>query len=446
MFRRDGVLLRQVNRSFGERWDRLTSAGVLDRLQERGLLIAHEPASLDLALDPERAHAVIRPAELPFLSWPYEWSFGMLRDAALLTLEIQALATGAGFTLRDASAYNVQFRRARPILIDTLSLEPAGPGAPWIAYRQFCEQFLAPLALMARRDIRLGGLLRQHLDGIPLDLAARLLPTRTRFNLGLGAHIHAHDAAQRRHERGAAAAGRAARRASVGKLRGEAMIDSLRRTIEGLRWEPGGTEWADYDPGDAAGAASQAKDELVRTMLDAAGGMVVWDLGANAGRYSAIAADLGRRVIAWDVDPAATERHYRRIRGAGGGDVLPLLVDLANPSPPIGWALEERPSMIDRADADVVLGLALVHHLAIGRNIPLARIARFFRRLGPGLIVEFVGRDDPMVERLLATREDVFHDYHPDGFRAAFETEYRIVDERRIPGTDRALVRMIARP
>lgn len=413
--------------------------------------MAHESAMLDLALEPERAHAVIRPVELPFLSWAYEWSFGMLRDAALLTLEIQALATAAGFTLRDASAYNVQFQRARPILIDTLSLEPAEPGAPWIAYRQFCEQFLAPLALMARRDIRLGGLLRQHLDGIPLDLAARLLPTRTRFNLGLGAHIHAHAAAQRRHEQGGAAAGQAARRASVGKFRGEAMIDSLRRTVKGLHWEPGGTEWADYDPGESAGEASLAKDGVVRAMLEAAGGTAVWDLGANAGRYSAIAAALGRRVVAWDTDPAATERHYRRLRdggsNAGGdGDVLPLLVDLANPSPSLGWALEERPSMIDRADADVVLALALVHHLAIGRNVPLTRIATFFRRLGPGLIVEFVGRDDPMVERLLATREDVFSDFHPDGFRAAFETEFRIVDERRIEGTNRTLYRMIAQP
>jgi len=368
----------------------------------------------------------------------------MLRDAALLTLDIQAEALAAGFTLRDASAWNIQFRHGRPVLIDTLSLEPTEPGAPWVAYRQFCEQFLAPLALMARRDIRLGGLLREHLDGIPLDLAARLLPGRTRFNLGLGAHIHAHAAAQRRHAAGGELSGRASRKVSVGRTGQEALVDSLRRTVDGLRWEPSGTEWADYDAGDAAGESTREKDELVRSLLDRAGGRVVWDLGANAGRYSAIAAGLGRRVVAWDTDPAATERHWRRVR-ADGSDVIPLLGDLANPSPAVGWGLDERASMVDRADADVVLALALVHHLAIGRNVPLARVAAFFARLGPGLIVEFVGREDPMVRRLLATREDVFRDYHREGFRAAFEALYRIVDEVPITGTHRTLFRMVAR-
>jgi SAM-dependent methyltransferase len=230
----------------------------------------------------------------------------------------------------------------------------------------------------------------------------------------------------------------------VGTTRRDALIDSLRRTIEGLHWEPQRTEWADYDPGDAAGDAARAKDDLVRSMLRRAGGEVVWDLGANAGRHSAIAASLERRVVAWDADPAATERHYRRVR-ASGADILPLLADLANPSPAAGWGLDERASMVDRADADVVLALALVHHLAIGRNVPLARISAFLARLGPALIVEFVGRDDPMVRRLLATREDVFTDYHEAGFWAAFGRHWGILDEQPIPGTARTLFRMVRR-
>src|SRR6476620_5607602 len=191
VYRRDGVLLRQIDRSFGERWDLFVESGLPARLEADGRLIHHEPAGIELAADPARAHAVIRPTEVAFVSYPAEWSFGMLRDAALLTLDVQAEAMAAGLTLRDASAFNVLFDGPRPVLIDHLSFEPATPGNPWPAYRQFCEHFLAPLALMARRDVRLGSLLRSHLDGIPLDLAARLLPWRSRFSPGLGAHIHA---------------------------------------------------------------------------------------------------------------------------------------------------------------------------------------------------------------------------------------------------------------
>jgi SAM-dependent methyltransferase len=423
----------------------VTGSGLVDRLIAAGQLIPHESAPLELAADPSRAHAVIRPVEIPMLSYPYEWSFGMLRDAALLTLDVQAEAAAVGFTLRDASAFNVQFARGRPILIDTLSIAPAEPDAPWAAYRQFCEHFLAPLALMARRDIRLGQLLRTSLDGVPLDLAASLLPARTRFSTGLGPHLHLHARSQRRYQRGGEAAGTAARQAKVGPTRAEALIDSLRRTVSGLEWRPEGTEWADYERADPARAAVVAKDEIVRSMLASAGGEIVWDLGANVGRHSAIAAELGRRVVAWDVDAAAVERHYRAIRNRAEERVLPLLVDLAKPTPALGWGLKERRSFLERADADAVLALALIHHLAIGRNVPLPRVADLFARLAPNAIVEWVGRDDPMVRRLLATREDIFDSYTLDGFRSAFGGPFELVDEQPVPGTERRIVRMVRR-
>ena len=205
VFRRNGVLYRQVNRRFAGEWDAFLKSGLYDRLAADGILLRHDEAPLDMAFVPTDAHAVIKPRAVEFISYPYEWSFGQLKDAALLTLRAQALAAERGFTLRDASAYNVQFVDGRPILIDSLSFEPAEPGRPWDAYRQFCQHFLAPLALMAHRDPRLGLLLREYLDGIPLDLAARLLPLKTRLSVGLGSHIHLHARAQAR-PGGAAAA------------------------------------------------------------------------------------------------------------------------------------------------------------------------------------------------------------------------------------------------
>lgn len=446
MFTRDGTLFRQVNASFAADWDDLVASGLLTVLQERGLMIGHEAAPIAAAAQPNLAHAVIKPELVEFVSYPYEWSFGMLRDAAMLTLEVQSVAFERGFTLRDATAYNVQFRRGRPILVDTLSFERNKPGAPWIAYRQFCEHFLAPLALMAQRDIRMGLLLRDFIDGIPLDLASRLLPGRTRWNLGLGPHIHAHANAQARFaDRGSEAAA-ATRKASLSPLKQRALIDSLQRTIRKLDWTPAGTEWADYAEHTSYGDdATAVKDALVRRLLDDAGGDVIWDIGANTGRFSRIAADLGRRVVAWDVDPAATERHYRLIRRDGIERILPLVLDLANPSPGLGWAGHERRSLEERSNADVALALALVHHLAIGRNVPLDLIAAFFARLAPALVIEFVPKEDPMVSKLLATREDVFPDYTIDGFRAAFGRHFVIAEEVPVTGTTRMMFRM-ARP
>ena len=198
VYTRSGVVYRQVNRVFQDEFEAVAGSGLYDELAGQRLLVAHESVSLDLAASPD-ATAVLRPEPVHFISYPYEWSFGQLRDAALLTLELQERALGRGMTLRDASAYNVQFEGGRPVFIDTLSFEPRKEGAPWIAYRQFCEHFLVPLALMSRVDIDLGDLLRTHIDGIPLELGNTLLGGRSWRSLGLLFHVRLHAMAQRRY-------------------------------------------------------------------------------------------------------------------------------------------------------------------------------------------------------------------------------------------------------
>ena len=442
VFHREGVLYRQVDRSFSDDWRAVGESGILRRWQRLGQLIEHEEVGPELAADPTQAIAVLRPEPIDFVSYPYEWTFGQLRDAALLTLDLQEDAAKHGLTLRDASAYNIQFQRGRPILIDTLSVGRQVGDAPWVAYRQFCQHFLAPLALMARRDPRCGLMLRDHLDGIPLDLAAALLPTRTRLAPGLAGHVHLHARAIRRF----ADAVDAPRAAEIGTTRRAALLDSLRRTVTGIRWDPGGTEWADYDASTSyTPEGTKAKEEAVSRMVRAAGGSIVWDLGANVGRYSAVAAKTGRRVVAWDADPAASERHYGRLRRAGETSILPLVQDLTNPSPGLGWAGAERRSFADRSDADLVLALALVHHLAISGNVPLERVAAFFARLAPALVIEFVPKQDPMVRRLLASRPDIFPDYTVSGFERAFEATFTIEERATIPDSERAVYRMTRR-
>lgn len=444
VFRRDGVVYRQIDATFAADWDHYIDSGLFRHLADDGIVISHEDVDPGLAAEPP-AYRVIRPEPLELISYPYEWSFSQLKDAALLTLRAQELAIEAGMTLRDASAYNVQFQRGRAVLIDSLSFERAESGRPWIAYRQFCEHFLAPLALMAKVDVRLGSLLRDHLEGIPLDLAARLLPGRTRISFGLGPHVHLHARAQRQHagDNEAPADGNGA---TMSPKRLTTLIESLRSTISGLTWEPEGTAWADYaDNTSYDDSATAAKAAAVSEMLETVDGACAWDLGANTGRYSRIAAEAGYRVVALDIDPAAVERGYRALKADGREDITPLLADITDPSPPLGWGSAERAGLLDRVDADVILALALVHHLAIGSNVPLPMIASLFARLAPHAVVEFVPKEDAMVQRLLASRSDVFPTYTIEGFRAAFEAQFEIIREVPIEGSPRTLFHLARR-
>ena len=439
VYRRAGKLYRQVQASAEADWNAFISSGLYERLRSDRLIVEHTDESLDLAALPGGV-AVIRPRMLDFISYPYEWSFSQLKDAALLTLELQARALDAGMRLKDASAYNVQLDGGRPILIDSLSFEVAPPTEPWPAYRQFCEHFLAPLALIAHRDARCGLLLREFIDGIPLDLAARLLPGRTRLNLGLSAHIHLHAGAQRRaaNEPPPSEAGQRRER-RISETGQRALLDSLRRTVERLRWKPS-SHWSEYASTTSySDAGTASKGEIVRDMLAAVGGRTAWDVGANTGVYSAMAADAGYRVVAWDQDAASVEAHWLRVRGDGNPAILPLILDLANPSPSIGWALEERGSFLQRGEPDVMLALALVHHLAIGNHVPLPSVARLFARMARHAIVEFVPKEDPMTRRLLAARRDIFGDYSIEGFRHAFGGPFRIAREAPVADSPRTL-------
>jgi len=440
LFTRDGVLYRQVNQVYAENYARLMESGLYEKLVKAGLLIPHVESTLAPA-DKDLAFKVIRPERVPFISYPYEWAFGQLKDAALATLTIQKRALRSGMSLKDASAYNIQFYQGRPILIDTLSFEVYKEGDPWVAYRQFCQHFLAPLALMAYRDVRLNQLLRIYIDGIPLDLASALLPGRTRWNLGLASHIHLHASAQKRYAEADVSEARRGRKMSKEALLG--LVESLRTTVRKLEWKPAGTEWADYyTANNYSDAAFEHKKVLVEDWLTKIAPKTVWDLGANSGIFSRLAAGTGAYVVSSDIDPAAVEVNYRLVKDNKEQNLLPLVLDLTNPSAAIGWGNLERESFLQRGPAEVVLALALVHHLAIANNVPLGGIAEFFARCGEWLVVEFVPKSDSQVQRLLRSRLDIFDEYTRDGFEKAFSQWYMVKDSSAVRDSERWLYLM----
>lgn len=440
LFRRDGKLYRQVNRRYSPDYDRLMQSGLYAKLVSKGRLIRH--AEVDISAEaPELAYRILRPEPVDFISYPYEWSFSQLKDAALLTLRLQKLALEHDLSLKDASAYNIQFHKGRPILIDTLSFEIYKEGQPWVAYRQFCQHFLAPLALMAYREVRLGQLLRVFIDGIPLDLASELLPARTRLALGLSAHIHLHASSQKRYAGEGIAAAGAGRQMSRMALLG--LVDSLESTVRKLGWQPAGTEWGEYyQDTNYSAAAFEEKKRIVGEFIARTGAEQVWDLGANTGVFSQVAAGCGASVISFDVDPAAVEKNYLDCKQRKEKSVLPLVMDLTNPSPGIGWQNQERDALLERGPVGAVLALALVHHLAISNNLPFERLVNFFAQAGRWLVVEFIPKSDSQVQRLLASREDIFDEYCREGFENAFRRAFHLREVREIAGSQRVLYLM----
>lgn len=415
----------------------LMNSGLYNELINEGYLVKHseEKKKVDAL-----GWKVIMPEPIPFISYPYEWSFGMLKDAALLTLKIQKIALKHGMSLKDASAFNIQFFKGRPILIDTLSFEEYEEGKPWIAYKQFVEHFLNPLAIMAYTDTKLNRISSVFLDGIPLDVAAHMLPTKSKFNLSLLFHIHAHAKAQKKNSN--KQLGAKLNKRSFGKRALIGMIDSLESCVRKLSWSPAGTQWEDYYEEDKNNYKSESfkhKASLVKKYVEEAKPKVMWDMGANTGYFSKIGADFGAQVMAFDVDYGAIEKNYRDLKKSDMPNLLPLFSDITNPTPAVGWENQERMSLEDRGPADVFMALALTHHLAITHNMPFSYQASCFAKLGKFVIVEYIEKDDSQVQILLANREDIFNQYTKKDFEEAFEQFFKTRHATPIKGTLRTL-------
>ncbi len=441
LFREDGVLYRQVNRSYAKAYDHLMESGLYDDLIHRGLLIPHKDVSDNFKLIPP-AYKIIKPEPITFISYPYEWCFSQLKDAALTTLRIQKVAFEYGMSLKDSSAYNIQFYGGKPILIDSLSFEIYRENEPWVAYRQFCQHFLAPLVLMAYKDVRLLTLLRVYIDGIPLDLASSLLPIHTRMALPILTHIHLHAKAQKRFaHRGVKSNDQSV--GGVSRLGFQGLIDSLERCVHKLQWKSPVTDWeAYYSFHEYSDESLEDKKRILEEYLQEIQPTSVWDLGANTGLFSRLASDKGFTTLSFDIDPGAVERNYREVVEKRETNILPLVLDLTNPSPGLGWSCEERASLLERGSGETVFALALIHHLAISNNVPLSNLAKFFKRMGKWLVIEFIPKQDPQVQKLLASREDIFDDYNVEKFLETFGEFFSLQRSDQVKGSLRTMYLM----
>lgn len=438
LFYIDDQIYRQINKTYKENYDYLMNSGLYKTLVDADLLIPHIEVDIS-GPEPDKAYKIIKPEPVPFISHPYEWCFAQLKDAALTTFKIQKIALDFEMTLKDCSAYNIQFVKGKPTFIDTLSFEKYHEGQPWIAYRQSCQHFIAPLALMSYRDIRLNQLFRIYIDGVPLDLASSLLPSSTNFKASLLSHIHLHAKSQKHYADKAVKIGGH----KISRLSFMGLIDNLESATRKMDWKAKGTEWADYyEDTNYSIDAINHKKKIVADFLDKTNPGIVWDIGANDGLFSRIASDKKMLTISFDIDPAAVQKNYLQSVKNNEEYILPLLLDLTNPSPGIGWENTERISLMHRGPADTAFSLALIHHLAISNNLPIGKIAYFFSQVCKSLIIEFVPKDDSQVQKLLSTREDIFPDYTQQDFEIEFKKYFTINNIENINDSKRTIYLM----
>jgi len=447
IFYRDGRILRAISAGALANWERLRAAPFYRRLTEQGRIVATERVEgVDVGEPNEHWAAMLSHARIPFISYPYEWSFGMLRDAALLHLDLMEAALATEMILKDSSPYNIQWNGTEPVFIDIPSFEALAAGEPWVGYRQFCELFLYPLMLQAYKGVDFRPLLRGSLDGIPAGTLRAILSSRDLLRPGVLLHVVAQNALQRRYS---AAGGVKSSLAAAGfdKRLIVRNVAGLKRIIGRLSPAGAKTVWADYANTHSYDTAEfDAKEAFVRRAAAHRHWKLVWDLGCNAGTFSRIAAEHADYVVAMDGDRMAIDNLYGSQKGRPDArKILPLVVNLADPSPSQGWRGLERRSLPDRGRPELTLCLALVHHIVIGANIPMRDFIGWLAGLGTSLVIEFVGRDDEMVQQLLANKEDQYRDYDADAFASLLAEHFEIAEKQPLKGGKRTIYFALAR-
>lgn len=443
----DGAIYRALSPEGTEDWEALSGSPLLEQLTGAGKVIGTREVDRSVLgksqdLLPTGVTKVLEHDRVPFVSYPYEWTFSMLQDAAKLQLELGAAAIDAGLTLKDATPYNVQFLGSQPTFIDIGSFEKQSEGEPWIAYRQFCMLYLYPLLFQAHKDIPFHPWMRGSIDGIqPID-AIKVFSLRDRLRRGVFLHTSLHARLDRRANKsgpGSAEENRQTRQVKPNQIK--AQLESMNRLVSKLKWKAGETSWSGYRQSNTySDEDDKRKQAFVAEVAARQKPALTWDMGCNDGAYSRIVAESSERVVAFDFDHATVEALYRSLREEGNAKILPLVSNLADPSPALGWRGLERKTLVDRGAPDLMLALALIHHVSISANIPVADFLQWARDMGTALLIEFPKRTDPMVRALLANKhEGANPDYEEGNFERELAKRFTIERREELPSGGRIL-------
>ena len=421
VFIENDTIKRVVNPIYFEQFKSLTDGGFYQTIFDKKYLISHK------VLSQTQKQIIIEAHKIPFVSYPYEWSFSQYKHAALLTLRIQKLCLEQNFTLKDASAFNITFHEGKPIFIDTLSFDFYKENDPWSAYKQFIMHFLGPLVLTKYYGLDFLKTLSYQLEGISLQKLTKLLPFKSYLSPTILTNIHLLAKYDKKYE--------SDKKTVSYKLTKNAqfrLIDNLYDFISNLSVNEN-TEWDHYyGQINYNDIAYQFKKEFVKVWFTSLKGENLIDIGGNDGTFSRELKDLANLIVVADVDPNAVEQNYRQVLKNKEKNILPLISDVLNPFAHYGFNNEERFSFIDRVkglNLDGCLALAVIHHITLSGNIPFSMSARFFAQLAPNLLIEFPTRADSWVQYLLDGKRDFknhFDFYNEDNFEKAYSVYFEI--------------------
>ena len=431
IYRCEGRILRGLSERALADYRKLAETAFFRRFTEAGKLVETREVASDAVPLPDAEKArwagFLEHEPVPVISYAYEWTFGMLQEAAVLTLDLLEAAIGADMTLKDATPYNVQFVAGRPVFIDIPSFETLQAGATWAGYRQFCEMFLFPLMLQAYKGIDIQPMMRSRIDGVGVQTMARLFGFRDRFRKGAFAHVWLQAKLDSRYGATRQDVRSELKSAGFSKELILANVRKTRKLVRKLSWGGEGSEWGGYEEFHNYSESDHAlKERFVEDAVRESGAATVWDIGANTGQFSRIAARHADKVLAMDIDHYAVERMYRRNTADGIDNILPLVQNVCDPSPNWGWRNRERSDLVSRARPDLVLCLALIHHVVITANVPLEEFAEWLASLTEQLVIEYVSRADDKVQALLRNKEDKYHDYRREHLEAELARHFRI--------------------
>ncbi len=447
VFYRDNTVYRYLNETALKNWELVSQTPFFTQALQRGTIIE---SSLDNTFSPHSTKTsetdlfqwagLLQHRLIPFISYPYEWPFGMLKDAALLHLDLLKQALEAGFILKDSSAFNIQWQGSKPIFIDIPSIEPYNGHEPWVGYQQFCEMFLAPLLLNSYKNIPFQEWLIGNPDGIKLQHLAAMAGLRDWLRPGMFRHVILHSRLQAQFSDTKKQYKAELANSGFGKELILNNVADLQKIVRNLQLKDFRSEWSDYAQQNTYTEADQkTKEAFIERHLQQNKSRLVWDIGCNTGHYSYLAAKHCEYVVAIDGDTMAIEKLYRKLKQENNTQILPLIVNLTHPSPNVGWRCLERKTLWERTKPDMVLCLALIHHLVFGQNILVSSVLQWLAELAPTVVLEYVSTQDPMSQKLLLNKEQIYRDYDEEAFKAQVLEVFDIVEAQALPSGTRTL-------
>jgi hypothetical protein len=438
VFYQDGEVYRGISQQSLDDWLHFQNSNCAAILMSQLVIISTTRVTDDSSV-PAEVFAVwagvLHHERVPFISYPYEWPFGMLKDAALQQLRLILELLDEGMILKDASSFNSQWFGTKPVFIDTPSIQRLQDGEPWAGYNQFSAMFIAPLLLTAYKGVDFQQWLRGRLDGIPVDELARLMSTRDLLRTGVLKHVTLQAKLIERGRNSDTAIKQEVRSAGFSSEMIKANARGLRKLIEQLQWTPR----IELPLEEYSGLESDSVVSFLQSIASSQRFGLIWDLNSRSGRFAIEAARSANYVIAMDSDHLAIEHLYQSLKTSGPDNILPLVNNVVDPSPALGWRLQERKSLPDRGKPDLTLCLALIHHVVIGANVPLDSFIEWIAELESDLVIEFVSRDDPMVQQLLRNKEDIYWDYNLDYFESCLDRLFQVNEKLELSSGTRTL-------